>query len=373
MQSPFKFLDAYDKEDRLQFFGRDTEIEALYELVFETNLVLLYGASGTGKTSLINCGLANKFQDTDWFAMFVRRRGHMLESLAQGLEAHAIEEIPGLKAITEQLARTTAAGQGAEERQASWEQARRTLRKGLKSLFYDYYKPIYLIFDQFEEIFILGEEEERRQFFELLSDLMRMSLQLTVIISMREEYIAFLADYEDVVPSLFQHRFRVERMSRHQLEGVITGTCGYHRIELTPREEIPTSVIENLRNRRGAVDLTNLQVYLDRLYRVDRQRRPAEPSRFDPPLLKQVGTLADILGDFLSEQLQVVAQELKDPDKAEIPLDVLFALVTENATKRSLEVKGIKDILQRRKNISPGDVDYCVKRFSEMRLVREVE
>jgi len=132
-------------------------------------------------------------------------------------------------------------------------------------------------------------------------------------------------------------------------------------------------VIENLRNRRGAVDLTNLQVYLDRLYRVDRQRRPAEPSRFDPPLLKQVGTLADILGDFLSEQLQVVAQELKDPDKAEIPLDVLFALVTENATKRSLEVKGIKDILQRRKNISPGDVDYCVKRFSEMRLVREVE
>ncbi len=345
MRSPFKFLDAYDKSDRGQFFGRDAEIEALYDLVFETNLVLLYGASGTGKTSLINCGLANKFQDTDWFAMFVRRGGHIMESLEWEIRHHAITEIP----------------------------AEASLRKGLKSLFYDYYKPIYLIFDQFEEIFILGEEEERQQFFQLLSELMRMSLQLTVILSMREEYIAFLADYEPVVPSLFEQRFRVERMNRANLEQVITGTCDYHQVEMQPQVEVTDGIIESLRNRRGAVDLTNLQVYLDRLYREDRKRRPEAVPRFDPQLLAGVGSLEDILGDFLSEQLQVVSRELKDPAKSEIPLDVLFALVTENATKRSLEVPAIKDILKRRKNIHPDDVDFCVRRFTEMRLVREVE
>jgi len=343
-QSPFKFLDAYGKPDRGQFFGRDTEIEKLHELTFETNLILLYGASGTGKTSLINCGLANKFQDTDWFDMFIRRGSHMMESLEREIRGRAIKEIP-----------------------PDW-----PMRRALKSLFYDYYKPIYLIFDQFEEIFILGDKEEQSQFFQFLSELMRMSLQLTVVLSMREEYIAFLADFEELIPSLFDHRFRVERMSRTNLEKVITGTCGFHNIELYPQDGVVDSIIENLRNSRGAVDLTNLQVYLDRLYRVDRQRRPNEPARFDPELIKEVGSLEDIMGEFLNEQIQVVEDELNDPSKKDIPLTVLFELVTENATKRSMEEGNIKQLLEK-KGIAEADVDYCLKRFTDMRLIREVE
>ena len=49
MKSPFKFLDAYTIEDKDVFFGREKETEALYEMVFETKMLLLYGMSGTGK------------------------------------------------------------------------------------------------------------------------------------------------------------------------------------------------------------------------------------------------------------------------------------------------------------------------------------
>ena len=59
---PFKFLDAYSQADHDFFFGREEEVAALYEMVFQTDILLVYGASGTGKTSLIQCGLANKFQ-----------------------------------------------------------------------------------------------------------------------------------------------------------------------------------------------------------------------------------------------------------------------------------------------------------------------
>ena len=69
--SPFKFLDPYARSDKAVFFGRDAEVEELYRLVFQTNLVLVYGTSGTGKTSLIQCGLANRFQPSDWFELFV--------------------------------------------------------------------------------------------------------------------------------------------------------------------------------------------------------------------------------------------------------------------------------------------------------------
>src|SRR5664279_4912444 len=82
---PFKFLDSYNREDRGIFFGRDEEINALYEMVFQSSVILIYGASGTGKTSLINCGLAGKFQPHDWLALMIRRGNNINESLEKAL------------------------------------------------------------------------------------------------------------------------------------------------------------------------------------------------------------------------------------------------------------------------------------------------
>jgi hypothetical protein len=82
--------------------------------------------------------------------------------------------------------------------------------------------------------------------------------------------------------------------------------------------------------------------------------------------------LDDVLASFLEEQLAVVEAEM-DKDKKNVPLDVLFSLVTDDGTKRALDTEMIKEALFRRKNISRSDVDYCLKRFSEMRLYREVD
>jgi len=75
VESPFKFLDSYAIEDNDIFFGRDLEIEEVYNKVFQNKTLFVYGESGTGKSSLINCGLANKFKDTDWLPVNVRRGG----------------------------------------------------------------------------------------------------------------------------------------------------------------------------------------------------------------------------------------------------------------------------------------------------------
>ena len=54
IKSPFKFLDAYDKEDKEIFFGREAETDELYDRVFETDLILLYGASGRHRKDKFN-------------------------------------------------------------------------------------------------------------------------------------------------------------------------------------------------------------------------------------------------------------------------------------------------------------------------------
>jgi len=84
---PFKFLDSYNQNDTDMFFGRDEEIVALYEMVFQNSILLVYGASGTGKTSLIQCGLAGRFKSYDWLALTIRRGTNINASLEKALIA----------------------------------------------------------------------------------------------------------------------------------------------------------------------------------------------------------------------------------------------------------------------------------------------
>jgi hypothetical protein len=46
---PFKFLDAYDSTDTDIFFGRDEEIEALYQMTFQSDLLLGVRRLGYGE------------------------------------------------------------------------------------------------------------------------------------------------------------------------------------------------------------------------------------------------------------------------------------------------------------------------------------
>ena len=84
-RSPFKFLDPYDKKDIQFFFGRDKETDLLYDMVSKNRIVLVYGQSGTGKTSIIQCGLANAFDPTDWMPFFIRREENINDAVLKVL------------------------------------------------------------------------------------------------------------------------------------------------------------------------------------------------------------------------------------------------------------------------------------------------
>lgn len=348
-KSPFKFLDSYDKKDKDIFFGREQETYELYDRIFETNLVLLYGASGTGKTSLINCGLGNQFESTDWHPIFIRRKDNMLESMREEFQRHAVKKLKPTTSIIEQV----------------------------RSLYLDYFKPIYLIFDQFEEIFILGDKEEQKLFFETIYQLLEEDLQCKVLISMREEYIAYLSEFEEIIPYLFDNRLRVEKMNSKNLKSVIEGTAGEFNIELkNGARNVSELIIEKLRDKNHEIDLANLQVYLDRLYQLDKKRNPgAKKVTFDESLIAETGNLEDVMSQFLDQQLDVLNKELEEKYKGTkkgAPLDILFELVTDNGTKHAIDLEQVKKRLKRSKNIDPTIIDYCIGRFKEMRILREL-
>ncbi|MBC6950453.1 ATP-binding protein, partial [candidate division KSB1 bacterium] len=272
MTSPFKFLDAYDRQDKEIFFGRTEEIEQLYKLIFQTNLVLVYGQSGTGKTSLIQCGLANRFKPTDWFEVFVRRKDNINISLHREIRRRA--ETP----ITDETAVPAA----------------------IQSLYLDHLRPIYLIFDQFEEIFILGSPEEQQTFIRTIAALLKSDLACKIIIVMREEYIAMLYNFEKAVPSLFNKRFRVEPMNLQNVQQVITGTTAAFGLQFEAGEATVQQIIDNLSDGRAGVQLSYLQVYLDKLYRKAAAEQNGgvggsqTPIVFTERLVRQTGALGDV-------------------------------------------------------------------------------
>lgn len=349
MNNPFKFLDSYDKDDKDRFFGRDKETAQLYNAVHASNLVLLYGASGTGKTSLINCGLANQFHDTDWKPIFIRRGRDLNHSVRREIG----KLLPEMAHDTDM-----------------------PIRHLVRELYMVYYRPVYLIFDQFEELYIMGSKEEQEQFHKTISNLLQSGLQCKILIIIREEYLAYLSEFEKMVPPLYDNRLRIEKMNDKNLVRVITGTLRWGGIQLKEPKRTVSAILHNLRDKREGIDLTNLQVYLDRLFNKDVERQGGgNPDQiiFDPALVDMVGEMENVLSDFIDNEMSQIEGGLRNQgvNKPEgIPLEVLYTLVTEDGTKRNMNVSQILDNLPKNRLIQGTHIDYCLNEFERIKLLR---
>ena len=321
MRSPFQFLDSFEAKDKDKFFGRDTEIETLYNLVHETPLVLVYGMSGTGKTSLVQCGLATRFDGPDWLPLPVRRGNNLNESLTAALQTAAEKPIP----------------------------AGEPLPATVEGLFYTYFRPVYLIFDQFEELFILGSEDEQKKFMQSIRALLDAELPARVVFIVREEYIGEFYEFEKTLPTIFDHKLRVEPMATKRVKEVMAQSFAQFNITLPETDdELRQLMIDNISAGKSGIPLTYLQVYLDMLYREDfvRTYPNGAPGEALPPLeftraeIAEFGRIDDVLERYLEEQTARIGGLLKKqfPNAPENAVrSMLDTFATEEGTKRPVD------------------------------------
>jgi len=306
--SPFKLLDSFEKNERSAFFEREDEIRIIYNYIHESNIVLVNGPLGTGKSSIIKCGLANCFEKTDWLEIFVRRYDDINISLRKEINLKNKKDFPLDSDILDCL----------------------------RSLYLDYFKPIYLIFDQFEEIFILGSIEEQETFF---SDLRRIldakDIPCKVIFIMRERYIAQLQKYEGIVPEIFDKRVLIERMTDNDIKNVIKKSCEHFDIETD--DATVDAIVRNLKIDENLIELPHLQIYLDRLW----HKAPGTRKSFKMSLLADVGNIQNVLKQFLEERIESTISEVSAVHTGvgyNTVRDVLYCFVSDEGTKRPQKI-----------------------------------
>lgn len=354
--SPFKFLDSYQKADSDVFFGREKETHDLYTALSGVKHLLVYGPSGSGKTSLVECGLRNQFSDADWFAITIRKGNDINASVFAGINKTLTEKIE-LDATTNMPVDSTI-----------------EFGQAIERLFTERYQPVYLLFDQFEELLISGEQEEKKLFFSLLNKLIRNKVPCRIMLIMREEFIGHLSEYEQYCPSIFQFRFRVEKMGRKNVEEVVLHMLEAPRyrqfFNVDDSKSLSENILSKLPDNKKEIELAHVQVFLGELWdRAQNTKKNNELPVLSSSLIKEDDNLEKVLESFLKKQMK----ELEEEYGERVPLELLAAMISERFTKLQLSEEAIKADLDNKKITCKKPIRALLKELEQRRIIRTIK
>ncbi|MEO1145462.1 MAG: caspase family protein [Cyanobacteria bacterium J06638_22] len=176
---PYRGLEPFTVKTHRFFFGRQQTVTQLRQGIEQANVVVLVGASGSGKSSVVRAGLIPALQGIGWRMLQPIRPG--FEPMAElkrtiAREVHRRSEIQIVHEAVAQmsLAEAIACIPGNER--------------------------LLLFIDQFEEIFtVCTSEVEQRQFIDCLTQ--NTGSRLAIVIALRADFVDACLSY----PKLTEH------------------------------------------------------------------------------------------------------------------------------------------------------------------------
>ncbi len=210
---PYVGTRPFDRKDSENFFGRDREADDLFSLVLAVPVVLIYAASGAGKSSLLNAGLIPRLE----------KEGFQILGPAEvtGPVPPATRKITNIYRFHTLSGLNKAFPIATESELASL-----SLSDFLQRLYErEPGRPRVLIFDQFEKFFIVNvaQSEQRRAFIDELAEVSRAGFRLKVVFAMREEYIAQFEVFAYSLPDKLRTRMRLEPLRERAAVEAIRG------------------------------------------------------------------------------------------------------------------------------------------------------
>jgi len=263
--SPYQGLKRFNVKDRDRFFGRDKLIARLFEAVNRSNLSLVLGASGSGKSSVVRAGLIpelKKSLESQTFYDFIFTPNQdPFESLYRCL-----------------LSEEKNYNFSKSDAKIALEAKANTLKEVIRTLRNDGER--WLIFvDQFEELFTICDDPDKRKNF--ISGLVEVAKfgdsSVKIVLAMRADFLEQLSFYPDLGAIANQNNIHlVTEMFPDELRQAIEQPAAKHGVVF--EEGLVEQIIKELDGQKGYLPL--LQYTLNLLWKSECQTRGAD-GRFE--------------------------------------------------------------------------------------------
>jgi WD40 repeat protein len=222
-EPPFKGLQYFDQADAGLFFGRELLTARLVRQLDHHRLLMIVGASGSGKSSVVRAGLLPALQRGEpladgsfppagcsrWPVHVITPSAHPLEALAASLTRDAAS-VRATSALIEDL------------RDAH--SLNLAVRKVLSSAGLGGASRLLLVVDQFEELFTLCQDEAEREAFvdSLLAAVDSGQDGPTIVVgTLRADFYAHCAEYAGLREALARRQEYIGPMSPEELRRAI--------------------------------------------------------------------------------------------------------------------------------------------------------
>ena len=340
---PYRFLEPFDVRHADLFFGREEETDALRRLAAEHRISVLFGRSGIGKSSLLRAGLMATLREPPedeeeewdpWLVVYTRGLEdpirHAKRALASALEqelsrAVEVDEASSLRADVDEAVRLAG-------------------------------RDLLIVFDQFEESFVRLGKPALDDFVDKLRDCLdHASERLHVILGVREEFLGELFELRDRLPGLFDHMYRLRRLSKEAAEAAIVKPAAQFRIQVST--VVAENIIETL--YRDGILPPELQIVCHRLYEaLEGYRRTISEKRYE-----LLGGAEAILNGFLEHAIGQLPRRERGPAR-----EILKELTPAHERRTPLPLGRIADEL----HLDVEEAERVVARLVDLRLIREV-
>ncbi len=336
--TPYKYLDYFEPQDRDFFFGRRSDVELYLGYIQKNALVVLYGDSGVGKTSLIRAGLIPGLINDGCIPVYGRC-----------FDVPAKIMLDNTEVILDQL-ETKRRQPTTTSLEAFFEQQRRF---GCKFV---------VFLDQFEEFFTRGfPSDVQEEFIDQLIGCLNHSpqLNLTIVLSLRREYFVELGRFKTRLKELYDNAFELRKLTKDEIQDAIVKPARQLGIEYEP--ELVKELVRDI-YQEGNYNTPHIQIVCDKLV-----KSLEEPSArmITLALYERLGRARRMLAEYLEAELNRF-----DPETQPSVKTILKEMVTSHGTKT---VSTVAEIALRSQMEETRTEELLMELTNCSRLLRRLE
>ena len=241
LKNPFPGLRPFHDSEEHLFFGREGQVDAMLAKLAANRLLAVLGTSGSGKSSLVNCGLKPALHrgsmtqaGSHWRIAQFRPGRNPISAMAQALGAPGVlfpESEPGRLPVTQIIEDTL-------------RMSKLGLVEAVRMARLDGRENVLVVADQFEELFRYRAAEtgggaagqsESVAFVNLLLEAAAQSVYpIYVILTMRSDFLGDSAQFAGLPEAINGGQYLVPRLTRGERRATIAKPMAVAGTEISP-------------------------------------------------------------------------------------------------------------------------------------------